>query len=68
MPHVAEPEAVRLHGVVASCIQGGDPAGAEAAMLAIVAETATAIREIHDDGDADPTPRPQPLPSVLARG
>ncbi len=68
MPHVAEPEAVRLHGVVASCIQGGDPPGAEAAMLAIVAETATAIREIHDDGDADPTPRPQPLPSVLARG
>ena len=68
MPHVAEPEAVRLHGVVASCIQGGDPAGAEAAILAIVAETATAIREIHDDGDADPTPRPQPLPSVLARG
>jgi len=68
MPHVAEPEAVRLHGVVASCIQGGDPEGAEEAMRAIVMETATAIREIHDEGDAGHDALPGPLPSLLARG
>jgi hypothetical protein len=36
-------------------------------MQAIVAETATAIREIHD-GESEHDPRPQPLPSVLSRG
>ena len=65
MPRVAEPEAVRLHGVVAAGIQAGDPEGAEAAMRAIMVETTKAIREIHDEGDATP---PGPLPSVLARG
>jgi len=68
MPHVADPEAVRLHGVVASSIQAGDPEGAEEAMRSIVAETATAIREIHDEGgDADHPAGPAPLPSLLAR-
>jgi len=68
MRPVAEPEAVRLHGVVASSIQAGDPEGAEEAMRAIVAETATAIREIHDEGDAGHAALPGPLPSLLARG
>ncbi len=69
MPHVAEPEAVRLHGVVASCVQGGDAAGAQDAMRAIVEETAIAIREIHDEGAAAaPAAHRDPLPSVLARG
>ena len=66
MPTVAEPEAIRLHGVVASSIQARDGAAAEAAMRAIVAESSTAIRAIHDD----PTPPGHeeariPLPSVL---
>ena len=66
MPTVAEPEAIRLHGVVASSIQGRDGAAAEAAMRLIVAESSTAISAIHDD----PTPAGHeetriPLPSVL---
>src|SRR6476646_375914 len=49
MPNVAEPEAISLHGVVASSIQARDGATAEEAMLAIVAESATAIRAIYDE-------------------
>ena len=46
MPRVAEPEAVRLHGVVASSIQAGDAAAAETAMLAIVRESSTAVETV----------------------
>jgi DNA-binding FadR family transcriptional regulator len=46
MPRVAEPEAVRLHGVVASSIQAGDGEAAEAAMLAIVRESSTAVETV----------------------
>jgi DNA-binding FadR family transcriptional regulator len=68
MPSVAEPEAIRLHGVVASCIQSRDAAGAEQAMREIVAESSTAIRVIHDEGGGNPadlSPAREPLPSVL---
>ncbi|MFC8179545.1 MULTISPECIES: FadR/GntR family transcriptional regulator [Nocardiaceae] len=43
MPHQADPEAIRLHGVVASSIQAGDAAAAEQAMLEIVTESAAAM-------------------------
>jgi DNA-binding FadR family transcriptional regulator len=46
MPKVAEPEAVRLHGVVASSIQAGDGAAAELAMLSIVRESSTAVETV----------------------
>lgn len=46
MPRVAEPEAVRLHGVVASSIQAGDGAAAEQAMLGIVRESSTAVETV----------------------
>src|SRR6476661_3203453 len=52
MPTVAEPEAIRLHGVVASCIQARDGYGAETAMREIVAESATAIIEMQDGATA----------------
>lgn len=48
MPHVANPEAVRLHGVVAMSIQARDPAAAEAAMRAIVEESAEAVEELRE--------------------
>lgn len=51
MPHVAETEAIRLHGVVASSIQMGDADAAEAAMRAIVSESATAVEQMKDDED-----------------
>jgi DNA-binding FadR family transcriptional regulator len=43
MPHEADPEAIHLHGVVASAIQSGDAEAAEAAMRSIVAESAEAV-------------------------
>jgi DNA-binding FadR family transcriptional regulator len=43
MPHVAEPEALRLHGLVASAVQARDSAQAESAMRAIVTESADAV-------------------------
>lgn len=43
MPHRADPEAIRLHGVVASSIQAGDGSAAESAMLQIVTESAAAM-------------------------
>ena len=46
MPKVAEPEAVHLHGVVASSIQAGDGPAAERAMLAIVRESSTAVETV----------------------
>ncbi|WP_213576204.1 FCD domain-containing protein [Rhodococcus sp. USK13] len=52
MPHVAEDEAIALHGVVASSVQRGDAAAAEAAMRAIVTESATAIEELKDDAES----------------
>src|ERR1700712_492253 len=66
MPAVAEPEAVRLHGVVASAVQARDGVAAEAAMRDIVAESSTAIRAIHDQpvGPSDGLSQ-LPLPSVL---
>ncbi|TQC45137.1 FadR family transcriptional regulator [Rhodococcus sp. WS4] len=51
MPHVAETEAIRLHGVVASSIQMGDPDAAETAMRAIVTESATAVEQMKDEED-----------------
>lgn len=66
MPTVAEPEAIRLHGVVASSIQGRDGAAAEAAMRLIVAESSTAISALHEDPTAGSDDEPRiPLPSVL---
>lgn len=44
MPAVANAEALRLHGEVAAAVQGGDARGAEAAMRAIVDESADAIQ------------------------
>lgn len=46
MPRIAEPEAVRLHGVVAASIQAGDGEAAEAAMLAIVRESRSAVETV----------------------
>jgi DNA-binding FadR family transcriptional regulator len=71
MPAVADPDAIRLHGVVASSIQARDGVAAEEAMRAIVAESATAITAIHvesasPDGTSDAARAP--LPSVLTRG
>ncbi len=68
MPSTADPEAIRLHGVVASCVQGGDGPGAELAMREIVAESASAVQAIHTSGEdaADAAAR-APLPSVLSR-
>lgn len=70
MPAVAEPEAVHLHGVVASSIQAGDSVAAEEAMRAIVAESATAITAIHVDSESGgpSDAKRAPLPSVLTRG
>ncbi len=66
MPAVAEPEAIRLHGVVASSIQAGDGAGAEEAMRAIVVESASAITDIAGGLEADDSSAGRdPLPSVL---
>lgn len=53
MPHQADPEAIRLHGVVASSIQAGDAAAAEKAMLEIVTESASAM--INSSTESDPT-------------
>ncbi|MEP6560042.1 MAG: FCD domain-containing protein [Nakamurella sp.] len=68
MPVVAKPEAVHLHGVVASAVQSRDGAAAEAAMRAIVAESSAAVRAIYDQpaAPADLAAR-VPLPSVLNR-
>src|SRR6478609_6736668 len=49
MPNVAEPEAIRLHGIVASAVQSRDGAAAEQAMRAIVAESAVAVQAMQDD-------------------
>lgn len=46
MPAVADAGALRLHGEVAAAIQAGDGAAAEAAMRAIVAESADAIQSV----------------------
>ena len=43
---MADPEAVRLHGLVAPSIQAGDTAAAEAAMLAIGRESGTAVETV----------------------
>jgi DNA-binding FadR family transcriptional regulator len=45
MPRIADPEALRLHGVVASAVQSGDGAAAEAAMRAIVSESVQAVED-----------------------
>lgn len=50
MPQVAEPEALRLHQVVAAAVSSGDGAAAEAAMRGIVAESADAIETLSSDG------------------
>ena len=66
MPGTADPEAIRLHGVVASAIQGGDGATADDAMRAIVTESATAIHAMHASTKPEPKEGSKiPLPSVL---
>jgi DNA-binding FadR family transcriptional regulator len=45
MPRVPNPRAVDLHDEVARCIRSGDSAGAEAAMRAIIDESADALRD-----------------------
>lgn len=45
MPATADADALRLHGEVAAAVQSGDGAAAEAAMRAIVTESAAAIEE-----------------------
>jgi DNA-binding FadR family transcriptional regulator len=67
MPNVAEPEAIRLHGVVASAVQSRDGAAAEQAMRAIVAESAVAVQAMQGTGDGQPHQANQDrLPSVLS--
>ena len=67
MPNVAEPEAIRLHGIVASAVQSRDGATAEQAMLAIVAESAVGVRAMLGAGDDQPNgARKDVLPSVLS--
>ena len=56
MPHVAEPEAIRLHGVVASSIQARDSIAAQEAMLAIVSESAAAIADVSHQESVGSTP------------
>lgn len=66
MPGTAEPEAIRLHGVVASAIQGGDGVTADDAMRAIVTESATAIHAMHESTKPAPDDKTRiPLPSIL---
>lgn len=70
MPDTAEPEAVHLHGVVASSIRSRDGAGAQEAMQRIVTESAAAVQAIRvadlprATGDGS-TGGLAPLPSVL---
>ncbi len=45
MPSVANPEAIRLHELVVSCVRRGDGDGAEQAMRSIVVETDHAIQD-----------------------
>jgi len=67
MPNVAEPEAIRLHGIVASAVQSRDGATAEQAMLAIVAESAVGVRAMLGAGDDHPNGALKDmLPSVLS--
>jgi DNA-binding FadR family transcriptional regulator len=67
MPNVAEPEAIRLHGVVASAVQSRDGAAAEEAMRAIVAESAVAVQAMQGTGDAHSNGAMKDvLPSVLS--
>src|SRR6478609_4510179 len=65
MPNVAEPEAIRLHGVVASAVQSRDGAAAEQAMREIVAESAVAVQAMQGDGEPDDAAK-DVLPSVLS--
>ncbi|RVW04750.1 FadR/GntR family transcriptional regulator [Rhodococcus spongiicola] len=48
MPHIAESEAIHLHGVVAASIQAGDAENAEEAMRSIVVESAMAVKELKE--------------------
>lgn len=54
MPHRADPNAIRLHGLVASSIQIGDAAAAEEAMAQIVTESAKSIRARTSGADPHP--------------
>ncbi|MGB3370348.1 MAG: FCD domain-containing protein [Rhodococcus sp. (in: high G+C Gram-positive bacteria)] len=55
MPHQADPEAIRLHGVVASSIQAGDAQAAERAMEQIVTESASAMNATSTSTESDRT-------------
>jgi DNA-binding FadR family transcriptional regulator len=65
MPNVAEPEAIRLHGLVASAVQSGDGAAAEQAMRAIVAESAVAVQAMQSGESGRDGATKDVLPSVL---
>ncbi|RVW05436.1 FadR/GntR family transcriptional regulator [Rhodococcus xishaensis] len=52
MPHIAESEAIHLHGVVAASVQAGDADAAEVAMQAIVVESAMAMEELKEAQEA----------------
>ncbi|MGU3432844.1 FadR/GntR family transcriptional regulator [Actinomycetes bacterium M1A6_2h] len=58
MPSVADPDAIRLHGVVASAVQTGDPDAAETAMRAIVVESVDAIGSQREHGAGRPPVHP----------
>lgn len=64
MPATADSEAVRLHGVVASCVQAGDAEGAEVAMRAIVDESTAAVLAMDAETNGG-EPARAALPSVL---
>ena len=66
MPNVAEPEAIRLHGVVASAVQSRDGAAAEEAMRSIVAESAVAVQAMQGGEDPPDGAMKDVLPSVLS--
>lgn len=53
MPERPEPDAIRLHVVVAEAVQSGQPVRAEEAMRAILAEAATAIDTVASDRGID---------------
>ncbi len=55
MPHQADPEAIRLHGAVASAVQAGDAAAAEQAMLEIVSESTGAMLATENSTESSPT-------------
>lgn len=52
MPHHPEPDAIRLHGVVADAVADGDAEAARRAMVAIMVEAQQAMGRMLDEGTA----------------